>query len=235
MEHDKKIRQLFIACIEGEGISLSERQISQFISYFEELCSWNEKINLTSLGEPTEIVVNLFIDSLVGRFVIESSAEKSIVDIGSGAGFPGVPLAISFPQCHITLVEPKLKKTAFLHHIIGRMDLDNVDVESQTLQELVSREPQNRQYDYIFAKAIRPESIFPSVLSLLHSQSLVGLYRSKGLGQEDSYIGMRLDHEVSYDLPFGYGSRVLSVLKPVNHGREKGVPRGTIPPISGKS
>ncbi|WP_447969919.1 16S rRNA (guanine(527)-N(7))-methyltransferase RsmG [Nitrospira sp. M1] len=217
MEHVKKIEDLLVNGVSHIGITLSDEAISKFIVYFHELCQWNTKVNLTSLSNESDIIVNLFVDSLAGSRAIDVDSEPSIADIGSGGGFPGIPLKIAFPQIALTLVEPKKKKTAFLHHIIGMLSLEGSLVKPNTIQEFVKNEALDCSYDVVVSKAISPEDIFPDVLSLLHRESHMCMYRSQSLGKANSYYGMDLDREVSYELPFGYGRRVVSILKPLSH------------------
>ncbi len=215
MEH-KKIDDVLVKNFSQMGIQLSDESISKFTLYFNELCRWNAKINLTSLTEESDIIVNLFLDSLSASRAFDLRQNIAIIDIGSGGGFPGIPLKIVFPAIKLTLVEPKIKKTAFLQNIIGMLSLNDVSVQAQTIQEFVRVDPASCSYDIVVSKAIRPEDIFPSALSVLHDESRVCIYRSRSLGESNSYFGMDLEREITYTLPSEYGDRVLSILKPAN-------------------
>ena len=101
----------------GWGLLLNERQLDQFATYAGELRRWNEHINLTAIAGEREIVTRHFLDSL--RCALSwGAAPRSLVDIGSGAGFPGVPLEDSAPRDAATLVESIEKKAAFLRHMV---------------------------------------------------------------------------------------------------------------------
>lgn len=214
MEHTNNIESLLVNGIESIGLTLPGNAIKKFTVYFQELSRWNKKVNLTSLSKEEDIVVNLFIDSLAISLAFDLRKERSILDIGSGGGFPGIPIKIAFPQINLTLVEPKIKKTAFLHHIVGVLSLDQVVVEALTIQEFVQNKRRGRSYDLAMSKAIKPEDIFPAARSVLHHESRACLYRSSSLGRASSYFDMELEREESYELPYGHGSRVLSILKP---------------------
>ena len=111
--------------IEGAGklgIELNARQLEQFELYYQELIEWNKRFNLTAIKDYSGVQVKHFLDSLTITLALtEEEVERpdfSIMDIGTGAGFPGVPLKIIFPQLRLVLIESTAKKTAFLHHII---------------------------------------------------------------------------------------------------------------------
>lgn len=210
----KNIEDLLVDGAAHIGLMLSHEAVEKFIIYFHELSRWNAKVNLTSLTKEVDIVVSLFIDSLSISLAFDLEKAQSIIDIGSGGGFPGIPLKIAFPRTRLTLVEPKIKKAAFLHHIIGMLSLDAVCVKAQTIQEVANSNDLSRSYDLVVSKAIKPEDIFPAVLSVLHPEGRVCIYRSCSLGQSNSFFSMDLDREISYELPYGYGCRVLAILKP---------------------
>ena len=194
---------------------LNSESIKSFLSYLTELSNWNERVNLTGLKKEIEIIIELFVDSLACGLALNPEKNESIVDIGSGAGVPGIPLKIAYPDLEVTLLEPKLKKTAFLHHIIGTLNLKNIHVISRTVQDLFHDHSFNLAYDKVIARAIKPESIFPEARSLLRGSGKVVLCRSKTLSSCHENWGMRVEQEIDYELPRGYGKRVLSILKPL--------------------
>ena len=108
------------------GLALGPATRQQFLYYADELLKWNSRINLTGLKTAQEVVVKHFLDSLaVWRWVKDLD---SLADIGTGAGFPGLPLKLVLPHLHLTLVEPTAKKTAFLHFITAHLGLSGVEV-----------------------------------------------------------------------------------------------------------
>jgi len=135
------------------GYSLSPTQLAQFETYAAELRHWNERVNLTAVVDETGIVTRHFLDSL--RCARSwGMAPQSLVDIGAGAGFPGLPLKILRPELQLTLVESIAKKAAFLRHIVDTLALTNVEIVVARA-EMAGRDPAQRErYDVAVARAV---------------------------------------------------------------------------------
>jgi 16S rRNA (guanine527-N7)-methyltransferase len=135
------------------GMPLSRAQLDQFGVYAAELRRWNEQINLTAIIDEPNIVTRHFLDSL--RCAKSwGSAPRNLVDIGAGAGFPGLPLKILRPELHLTLVESIAKKAAFLRHMVDALELINVDIVVARA-EAAGRDPAQREcYDVAVARAV---------------------------------------------------------------------------------
>jgi len=196
------------------GLDISDGGIRQINAYFHELMMWNQKINLTGHKEESCIIANLFIDSLAFHKVFKQKTKSSILDVGSGAGFPGLPLKISCPNLFVTLVEPNLKKVSFLHHIIGTLKLKNVVVEPSRIEDLSKSEEFKESFDFIFLKALRLDVCLPYVKTFLRKDGKLILSRPKKFQKIEEIPGFFLKEEISYLLPFNYGERVLLVLGP---------------------
>ncbi len=106
-----------------------------FLTYLSELKKWNKAINLTGLTKDEEIIVKHFLDSLLYLYVIPES-ELSIADVGSGAGFPGIPIKIVRPDIKMYLIEASSKKAAFLRHIVKKIDIQNIDIIEKRVEEI---------------------------------------------------------------------------------------------------
>lgn len=135
------------------GLRLDRRQIEQFARYSAELRAWNTRVNLTSITDEREIILRHFLDSL--RCALSwGDTPSRLVDVGSGAGFPGLPLKILRPELHVILVESVGKKAAFLEHVVAALDLRDVAVVTARA-EIVGHNPQHReQYDVVTARAV---------------------------------------------------------------------------------
>lgn len=117
------------------AISYSQEQIKAFMTYLTELKKWNKAYNLTSLKTDEDIIIKHFLDSLLYLKVMPEGA-ISVMDVGSGAGFPGIPIKIIRPEIAMYLVEPTRKKAAFLKHIISILRLDNIEVVEKRVEDL---------------------------------------------------------------------------------------------------
>ena len=131
-------------------IRLEQRQIEQFREYASFLKEYNEKINLTAITETEEIYEKHFYDSLLLAF--HSKMEGSLVDVGTGAGFPGVVLKIAFPDLRVILIEPLKKRCVFLNELIAKLGLKDIEVINDRGEDysLLHRE----EYDFVTARAV---------------------------------------------------------------------------------
>lgn len=137
------------------GITLSDLQRWQFQVLQEELLKWNKKINLTAIRDEKGIQEKHFFDSLTCFLGFEEWPE-SLIDVGSGAGFPGLPVKIIIPELRLTLVESVDKKANFCRHIVETLDLSDVTVLSKRVEE-VGHMPEHREaYDIAIARAVAP-------------------------------------------------------------------------------
>ncbi|MCH8351364.1 MAG: 16S rRNA (guanine(527)-N(7))-methyltransferase RsmG [Chloroflexi bacterium] len=128
------------------GIFLTPMQLEQFQVYHEELAEWNQRVNLTSVVERREVQVKHFLDSFTVCLALPGGLNSSIkvVDVGAGAGFPGLPLKIAFPEIQLSLVESVGKKAAFLEHMVSVLGLSGVDVYTGRAETL-AHEPELRE------------------------------------------------------------------------------------------
>ncbi len=146
------------------GMRLSLSQINAFNQYEKALLEWNNRFNLTSIREPGEIRIKHFLDSLTCFLAIQNTPTEKIIDIGSGAGFPGIPIKILQPNIHLTLVESVGKKATFLRYMIELLELKNTEV-IQERAEIVALSPIHRQaYDWALARAV---AILPVLVEYL--------------------------------------------------------------------
>ena len=136
------------------GMTLEERQFDALRIYADLLAEWNQKVNLTAITSPEEIRLKHFLDSLSCLLVMNGTPSARLIDIGTGAGFPGLPLKILQPEMHLTLVESVGKKTNFLSIVVQELGLEQVEIITERA-ETVGQAPVHREsYDWAVARAV---------------------------------------------------------------------------------
>jgi 16S rRNA (guanine527-N7)-methyltransferase len=206
------------------GIELTPSQINAFQSFENLLLSWNEKFNLTSITDPVEIHIKHFLDSLTVLRVIHNSDVFSLIDIGTGAGFPGIPLKIMLPEMALTLVESSQKKAEFCKVVVKELQLTNTSVVAARAEDL-GKDPAHREkYDWAVARAVAELSVLAEyLLPLVKIGGKALAMKSANMEAETqkashafSVLGGELFENVKLGLPKGFGERTLIVMKKVN-------------------
>lgn len=137
-------------------ISLSSDQVNQFLRYYELLVEWNEKINLTAITEYDEVMKKHFIDSLslVTAFDLSSAGEIRVIDVGTGAGFPGLALKIAFPEIRLTLLDSLNKRIQFLNVVIGELGIKNVETIHGRAEDFAKNDSYRESFDLCVSRAV---------------------------------------------------------------------------------
>lgn len=142
------------------GYEMDPAVVAQFETYREELLHWNERTNLTAITDPLEVEVRHFLDSLTVLQVLAgllgSGARLRIIDVGSGAGFPGIPLKLMAPEIRLTLLEATGKKVDFLRQVVSRLGLSTTEVVYGRAEEVAHSAGQREAYDVAVARAVAP-------------------------------------------------------------------------------
>lgn len=134
------------------GILLEEKQINQFYTYMELLLEWNEKINLTAITKPEEIILKHFIDSMTIAKYIDKNV--TLIDVGTGAGFPGIPLKIIREDVEITLLDSLNKRINFLNEVIKQLGLTKIQTIHARVEELGKNKKYREKFDYATSRAV---------------------------------------------------------------------------------
>ena len=146
------------------GGTLTASQLAALEIYHQELIDWNKIHNLTAIREPEQARVKHFLDSLSACLVMKGSNLERVIDVGTGAGFPGLPLKILYPQMHLTLVESIGKKANFCEHVVAKLGLERVDVLQMRAEELGQLTAHREHYDWALARAV---ALMPVLLEYL--------------------------------------------------------------------
>ena len=141
------------------GLVLNQRQLEQFHIYYQELVDWNRRVNLTRITGYEEVQIKHFLDSLTVALAWESltpGADLRLIDVGTGAGIPGFPLKIMFPNIKLVLLDSVAKKAAFLHHLNHKLGLDNVEIVVGRAEEVAHEAQYRESFDMVLSRGVAP-------------------------------------------------------------------------------
>lgn len=139
------------------GINLDGQQVERFRSYYDELAAWNETVNLTGVSGWEDVRERHYFDSLAVAPALPAAVldgNDSVLDVGSGAGFPGIPLKIAYPRLDLTLLEATAKKTAFLRHVVDTLELDRVQVVTGRAEEKAHHRNMREEFGAVISRAV---------------------------------------------------------------------------------
>ncbi len=206
------------------GIQLNIQQLKAFEVYENELQEWNAKFNLTAIRDSEGIHIKHFLDSLTCLKAIDlKKPPESLVDVGTGAGFPGIPLKIIMPRLRLTLVESVHKKASFCTHMVDKLTLRDVMVVAERAEDL-GRMPDHRQiYDLAVARAVAPMPVLVEyLLPLVRLRGMVIMQKGESAHAEAQsaakaidILGGRLKQVIPVLLPGVVEERFLVVLEKV--------------------
>ena len=210
MEQERALHEFLVASARALDISLTEHQAEQFLVYLSLLLTWNRTTNLTSITDPFEVVSKHFVDSLTALKAFKFPLSGAVIDVGSGAGFPGIPLKLVRNDLRLVLVEPSVKKCSFLRSVLGTLKLDMVSVYSGGLQQYAADES-HLLADVIAVRALRLEEIVEAAALILKPSGHLLLYQTEKTAQRTSGVFRLVSHH-DFSLPMNHGNRVVTVL-----------------------
>lgn len=206
--------------------TLSENQLTQLRTFYENLVEWNKVMNLTTITEEEDVYTKHFLDSLSILKVAEPDnlVRKTLIDVGTGAGFPGLVLAIAFPQLHVTLMDSLNKRINFLNDTIQKCSLTNVTCIHSRAEELGRNKEQREHYDYVVSRAVANTSTLSEYcLPLTKVGGQFIAYKAEKLEEElpsgekaIHILGGTIVNKVSFSLPNSDYDRTLLVVSKVN-------------------
>jgi 16S rRNA (guanine527-N7)-methyltransferase len=135
------------------GLSLTARQVELFLVYYNELIDWNRRMNLTAIVDYDEVQTKHFLDSLTVSMAF-SKVPSKVLDVGAGAGLPGVALKIAYPDIALTLVDSTQKKAVFLNHLVDALNLDRVEVVTGRAEELAHDPIYREHFDVVLSRGV---------------------------------------------------------------------------------
>ena len=170
---------------EKEGISLTPKQLGQFELFYKMLIETNKSMNLTAITDEDEVIEKHFIDSLSCRRVVDMSQIRTCIDVGTGAGFPGIPLAIMLPQTNFVLIDSLDKRITFLKTVLEELGLSNVTLYHGRAEDFGKDTSFREQFDYCVSRAVAPLPILLEYCSpFIKVDGSLLLYKSIKTDQE---------------------------------------------------
>ena len=217
------------------NIKLKEKQIDNFYKYMQLLIEWNQKINLTAIIEPKEIILKHFIDSLtICKYIKENS---SLIDVGTGAGFPGIPIKIIREDLKVTLLDSLNKRVNFLNIVINSFNLNNIETIHGRAEEIANKKEYREKFDVATSRAVANLSTLSEYLLPFVKENgiFIGMKGSeiekevKDAQKAISLLGGNIEKIEKFDLPESDIKRNLVIVKkikltPLKFPRKPGMP-----------
>ncbi|MCG2676358.1 16S rRNA (guanine(527)-N(7))-methyltransferase RsmG [bacterium] len=233
----EKLREILIDGAKELGIELSEKQAKQFLTYLEILQDWNKRINLTSLKDPKEIIITHFLDSLTVSKGIDEIDPIRVIGIGTGAGFPGIPLKILRPQISLSLLDSSRKRIEFLEYLSKSLKLKELEIIWGRAEDYGKRKEYRKRYDIVLARALARLNILVELgIPFLKIRGSFIVQKGQKIKEEleearraIEILGGELKGIISLRLPFSRKSRKLIIIEKILETSDRFPRRSGIP------
>ena len=227
----------FLSDLKQFNLELTDEQLHQFLKYYEMLVTWNEKMNLTAITQYDEVMKKHFVDSLSLIKAMDLSKEIPVIDVGTGAGFPGLPLKIAFPNLKITLLDSLNKRINFLNVVISELGLTGVEAIHGRAEDFAKNDSYREKYELCVSRAVANLSTLSEYcLPFVKVGGKFISYKSEKIveelqnsGRAISILGGEIEKQVEFELPGSDIYRNLFVINkvkctPKKYPRKAGLP-----------
>lgn len=230
-------KEMLIQGINELGFEITDKQVEQFFKYYEMLINTNRVMNLTSIVDLDEVIIKHFIDSLLSVKTIDMNEFNTMIDVGTGAGFPGIPLKIMFPDLEVTLLDSLNKRIKFLDSVINELGLDKISTIHGRAEDIGRDENYREKYDLCVSRAVANLSTLSEYcVPFIRKGGTFISYKSEFSEEEKkeaakaiSILGGKIEKSEIVKLPFTDINRSFIVIDknkvtPSKYPRKAGVP-----------
>jgi len=232
------LKKMFLQGCEQLNIELTDEQIEKFFLYLKFLQKKNQEMNLTAIQDDEEIVVKHFLDSLIALQAINLQPSDKLIDVGTGAGFPGIPLKILYPQIKLTLLDSLKKRIKFLQELSEVLALQEIEFLHGRAEDIGKNPIYREKFDYVVSRAVAELAILSEYCLPLVKVGGSFLALKGPLGEEElnkgekalKILGGKVEKVVKCELPFREDKRTLLLISkkqttPKQYPRKAGTPQ----------
>lgn len=227
----------FIENAKQFGLEINEQQAALFEKYKDMLIDWNERMNLTAITEPGEIFIKHFLDSIIVLRYHQFDADLKVLDIGTGAGFPGLPIKIMRPELKVTLLDSLTKRFNFLQTLIKELSIKDVEFLNGRAENFAKENSYREKFDIVVSRAVASLNVLAEyTLPYVRVGGVFIAYKGPQIGEEVNLaekaltiLGGRVKTIEKIDFGGDYGQRNLAIIEkisttPAKYPRREGIP-----------